>query len=192
MKPLATPVLGGMVSSLLYVLIVTPVLFAWIHERRLGVAERAGPARVPVGATRARPAAAIAIVLVAAAAAATWFIWAGPARDAGRVVETVRTGDLLITVSNAGGTLRQGANQFRIEFRSTQTSELVDVGEVQLGAAMTMPGMVMTSPIAISRTGQAGVYEARGEYSMAGSWQMTLEWNGPAGRGSAAFDGDVQ
>ena len=35
MKPLATPVLGGMVSSLLYVLIVTPVLFYWIHERRL-------------------------------------------------------------------------------------------------------------------------------------------------------------
>ena len=35
MKPLATPVLGGMVSSLLHVLIVTPVLFYWIHERRL-------------------------------------------------------------------------------------------------------------------------------------------------------------
>jgi Cu(I)/Ag(I) efflux system membrane protein CusA/SilA len=38
MKPLATPVLGGMVSSLVYVLIVTPVLFYWIHERRLRVA----------------------------------------------------------------------------------------------------------------------------------------------------------
>ena len=37
MKPLATPVLGGMVSSLLYVLIVTPVLFYWIHERRLAL-----------------------------------------------------------------------------------------------------------------------------------------------------------
>ncbi|MFZ1700869.1 MAG: CusA/CzcA family heavy metal efflux RND transporter [Pyrinomonadaceae bacterium] len=33
MKPLATPVLGGMVSSLLHVLIVTPVIFYWIHER---------------------------------------------------------------------------------------------------------------------------------------------------------------
>jgi Cu(I)/Ag(I) efflux system membrane protein CusA/SilA len=35
MKPLATPVLGGMVSSLLHVLIVTPVIFYWIHEWRL-------------------------------------------------------------------------------------------------------------------------------------------------------------
>jgi Cu(I)/Ag(I) efflux system membrane protein CusA/SilA len=35
MKPLATPVIGGMLSSLLHVLIVTPVLFAWIHSREI-------------------------------------------------------------------------------------------------------------------------------------------------------------
>jgi Cu(I)/Ag(I) efflux system membrane protein CusA/SilA len=35
MKPLATPVLGGMVSSLLHVLIVTPVIFYWLRARRL-------------------------------------------------------------------------------------------------------------------------------------------------------------
>ena len=35
MKPLATPVLGGMVSSLLHVLIVTPVIFLWLRERQL-------------------------------------------------------------------------------------------------------------------------------------------------------------
>ena len=35
MKPLATPVLGGMVSSLIHVLIVTPVIFTTIREREL-------------------------------------------------------------------------------------------------------------------------------------------------------------
>jgi Cu(I)/Ag(I) efflux system membrane protein CusA/SilA len=35
MKPLATPVLGGMVSSLLHVLIVTPVIFSWLREREI-------------------------------------------------------------------------------------------------------------------------------------------------------------
>jgi Cu(I)/Ag(I) efflux system membrane protein CusA/SilA len=35
MKPLATPVLGGMVSSLLHVLIVTPVIFTTFREREL-------------------------------------------------------------------------------------------------------------------------------------------------------------
>jgi len=36
MKPLATPVLGGMVSSLALVLIVTPVIFYWLREREIG------------------------------------------------------------------------------------------------------------------------------------------------------------
>jgi copper/silver efflux system protein len=35
MKPLAAPVLGGMVSSLIHVLIVTPVIFTWLREREM-------------------------------------------------------------------------------------------------------------------------------------------------------------
>ena len=35
MKPLATPVIGGMLSSLLHILIVTPVIFVWLRAREL-------------------------------------------------------------------------------------------------------------------------------------------------------------
>ncbi|HEY1253880.1 MAG TPA: CusA/CzcA family heavy metal efflux RND transporter, partial [Terracidiphilus sp.] len=35
MRPLAAPVLGGMLSSLLHVLIVTPVIFTWLCEQEL-------------------------------------------------------------------------------------------------------------------------------------------------------------
>ena len=35
MKPLATPVFGGMLSSLVHVLIVTPVIFYWLRLREL-------------------------------------------------------------------------------------------------------------------------------------------------------------
>jgi Cu(I)/Ag(I) efflux system membrane protein CusA/SilA len=35
MRPLAAPVLGGMLSSLVHVLIVTPVIFTWLREREL-------------------------------------------------------------------------------------------------------------------------------------------------------------
>ena len=35
MRPLATPVIGGMISSFLHILIVTPVLFAWLREREM-------------------------------------------------------------------------------------------------------------------------------------------------------------
>jgi copper/silver efflux system protein len=41
MKPLATPVLGGMVSSLLHVLIVTPAIFLWLREREIRREEKA-------------------------------------------------------------------------------------------------------------------------------------------------------
>jgi hypothetical protein len=79
-----------------------------------------------------------------------------------------------------------------VEFRSSETTELVDAGDVQLGAAMVMPGMSMSGGVTVMPTGQPGVYEATGNFGMAGAWQMTIEWNGPAGRGSAAFEGNVQ
>jgi YtkA-like len=97
-----------------------------------------------------------------------------------------------VTLSNPEGQLRTGSNRFRIEFRSAATNEPVDVGTVQLAASMTMPGMLMNGPTTITPTGQPGVYDAAGDFGMSGSWQMTIEWNGPAGRGSAAFEGNVQ
>ncbi len=45
MKPLATPVLGGMISSLLHVLIVTPVIFTAIRERELRPGVTSPPSR---------------------------------------------------------------------------------------------------------------------------------------------------
>jgi Cu(I)/Ag(I) efflux system membrane protein CusA/SilA len=35
MKPLATPIIGGMISSLIHILIVTPVIFLWLREREI-------------------------------------------------------------------------------------------------------------------------------------------------------------
>jgi copper/silver efflux system protein len=45
MKPIAAPVLGGMITSLVHVLIVTPVLYASVKARSLGIASSA-PANV--------------------------------------------------------------------------------------------------------------------------------------------------
>ena len=40
MKPIAAPVLGGMISSLFHVLIVTPVIWTLLQERELAAAQR--------------------------------------------------------------------------------------------------------------------------------------------------------
>ena len=107
-------------------------------------------------------------------------------------VQTISSGDLRIVILAPGGALRQGRNQFVIEFRSTQTGQLIDAGTVRLGAAMTMPGMVMSGGVQVSPTGTPGRYRASGEFGMAGSWPMTIEWQGPAGTGSVSLEGTVQ
>jgi Cu(I)/Ag(I) efflux system membrane protein CusA/SilA len=49
-RPLATPVLGGMLSSLAHVLIVTPVIFLWLRERELRRSQPQEETLQPVGA----------------------------------------------------------------------------------------------------------------------------------------------
>lgn len=44
MKPLATPVIGGMISSLIHILIVTPVIFLWLRTRELQASLAKAPA----------------------------------------------------------------------------------------------------------------------------------------------------
>src|SRR6266487_4589217 len=66
MKPLATPVLGGMVSSLLHVLVVTPVIFFWLHERRLGLHHEPLPTPTGRSALGWKPTVATLAVVIAA------------------------------------------------------------------------------------------------------------------------------
>jgi Cu(I)/Ag(I) efflux system membrane protein CusA/SilA len=197
MKPLATPVLGGMVSSLLHVLIVTPVIFFWIRERRLGLQHEPMPHHERVAVTRRGVligAGVAAIVLVA-----TFLVWrmAGRTSDPGEgtgagVIQTVRAGDLDVVLLSPTGTLRQGRNAFSIEFRRTGTNTLVDVGSVRANANMPMPGMVMSGGLQVAPAGVPGRYSASAEFGMAGAWQMAIEWDGPAGKGSVNFEGGVQ
>ena len=42
MRPLAAPVLGGMVSSFIHIMIVTPVLYAWLRQREMAKAKSVG------------------------------------------------------------------------------------------------------------------------------------------------------
>jgi hypothetical protein len=81
---------------------------------------------------------------------------------------------------------------FAIEFRRAGARTLVDVGAVSATANMPMPGMVMSGNLHVAPTGAPGRFTATAEFGMAGSWQMAIEWNGPAGKGSVNFQGGVQ
>jgi Cu(I)/Ag(I) efflux system membrane protein CusA/SilA len=196
MKPLATPVLGGMISSLIHVLIVTPVIFFWIHQHRLGLREAEPAVTEPTPFPRRRAViATLVVMLLVAATGAVWY-WraAGAPAEApvsGAVVQTVQARDVHIVLRSPTGALHSGSNTFTIEFRSRE-GRLVDVGTVRAAANMPMPGMVMSSGLRVAPTGVTGRYAATAEFGMAGAWQMRVEWDGPAGSGTANFEGTVQ
>jgi Cu(I)/Ag(I) efflux system membrane protein CusA/SilA len=194
MKPLATPVLGGMVSSLVHVLIVTPVIFFWLRERRLGLQHEVLADPRPVSRRAAWGMAAALLILASFAA---WRIGgrgggeSQTSRSDANVVQTIRSGELEIQLRSQEGALRQGRNAFTIEFRRADGT-LLDVGTVRASANMSMPGMAMSSGLQVIPSGVPGRYAATAEFGMAGAWQMAIEWNGPEGQGAVNFQGSVQ
>ena len=200
MKPLATPVLGGMVSSLLHVLVVTPVIFYWLRARHLPLSIEATAPQAAAG-DRVAPdwgtftPAVVVVVSIAAlglVAAAGWQLTRRQAIAPTAVtIQTVSSGNVRAALRSETGRLTRGRNRFWIEFQNAR-GEPIDAGDVRLTAAMSMPGMVMSGGVEIERTAQPGRYVASAEFTMSGVWRMTLQWYGPEGPGSTSFEERVQ
>ena len=106
-------------------------------------------------------------------------------------LQKVRSDMLEIVLLSPHEGLHHGKDGFVIEFRSA-SGALVDVGQVRGSANMPMAGMPMFGTIDVQRTDVPGRYAANGEFSMAGTWRMSIQWDGPAGQGSVTFPGTVQ
>jgi hypothetical protein len=99
------------------------------------------------------------------------------------------TTDVVVLAPSEG--LKHGKSEFLIEFRSN--GALTDVGpNVRASATMPMPGMPMFGSVDVQRTDVPGRYRAIGDFSMAGAWRMSIEWNGSDGPHSVNFTGSVQ
>jgi len=107
-------------------------------------------------------------------------------------VDTHPVGNLSIELLNSTGELKQGQNDFVLQFKDDK-GQLVDVGDVQLGSSMTMPSMApMSGGSEITPTGQTGTYRVKSNFGMSGAWHFTISWNGPYGQGSTAFNSNVR
>jgi len=106
-------------------------------------------------------------------------------------VQRVHAGALDLVLLSASGALKQGKDAFVLEFRSAD-GQLVDVGTVNVNATMAMAGMgPMLGESTVNPTSTKGRYEVASNLNMAGSWRFTVEWNGPAGKGSTSLAGTV-
>ena len=133
------------------------------------------------------------MTLIVAALIGAWLFSRriGPEAVDQRLVHVAQASDLEVRLY-ATQALHVGRNDGLIEFRSVQTGRLAEVGEVHVTAAMNMPGMAMPGDIDIAAREGPGRYSLAAQFGMAGSWRFSISWNGPAGTGSLAFDGDVR
>jgi hypothetical protein len=105
-------------------------------------------------------------------------------------LQRVRSGDLDVVLLSKDGTFSSDKDTLTIEFRRGES--LVDVGTVKAAAAMPMAGLPeMRGSIFIERGDTPGRYTAETDLGMSGGWNLKIEWDGPAGTGSASFSATV-
>src|SRR5262245_48642505 len=110
-----------------------------------------------------------------------------------KAIQTQKAKDLTITLLSESGQWKQGKNPFVLAFTSAATKQPVDVGKVTLSTSMSMPGMApMLAGATLSPDQGPGRYRGTIDFSDSGTRQVTVAWDGPAGKGSARFSVPVR
>jgi YtkA-like len=105
-----------------------------------------------------------------------------------KVIQTHKAKDVVVTLLSESGQLSKGKNTFALQFTSAATNQPVDIGKVTLSTTMSMPGMApMVADAALSADKTPGRYLGTIEFPDTGTRQVTVTWDGPAGKGSTRF-----
>jgi len=110
-----------------------------------------------------------------------------------KAIHVQKTKDVVVTLLSESGQWKQGKNTFVLTFTSATTQEPVDAGNVSLNTSMPMPGM---SPMIAGATlvpeNAPGRYQGTISFPDSGARQVTVSWDGPAGKGSSRFSVPVR
>src|SRR5438128_11384147 len=195
MKRIATPMIGGVITSAFLNLLIYPVIYIiWkkrdLKEQQEEEAPFLPPALVVSRENRQRLFKWIALIIgLVAIFYAGQFAWhkLRPTQISGAPFLTQNVNDLTVKFVAREGQLRQGDNEVLIEFRD-RNGQLVDVGNVKFDLDMNMPGMQMHSGGSIERTNTPGQYRAKIKIDMAGDWNAKISFDGPRGNGQTSFN----
>jgi hypothetical protein len=118
-----------------------------------------------------------------------------------KTIKTHKTKDVVVTLRSESGQWTQGKNAFVLEFTSASSQQgvdagqvaLIDVGQVILSTVMPMPGMApMLAGATLTPDKVPGRYLGTISFPDSGSRQVTVTWDGPAGKGSTRFSVSVR
>ena len=104
-------------------------------------------------------------------------------------IKSAKSGDMSITLSNAGGQLKNGENEVMITFTDA-SGKPVDVGAASLNFHMAAMGSMaeMNNRAALTTTGTPGRYHAQVNIEMAGTWEAQVKYQGAHGTGQATMN----
>jgi Cu(I)/Ag(I) efflux system membrane protein CusA/SilA len=201
MKRIATPMIGGVITSAVLNLLIYPVIYVIWRRRELPAEGRTESAPAIGGSQRRTMSfkglirflivALISAVLLGGGYTA-WNWWnsrpSGVAQIQGEPITTRTVGELTVSLY---GDLRNGQGEVLVRFTDSN-GQPKDVGEVKTDLAMNMPGMVMNSGGDVTKTATPGVYRAKLQPQMGGDWVVKLSWRGPAGEGQVEIPVNVK
>jgi hypothetical protein len=131
-----------------------------------------------------------ALWVLAAVVPLSWTTSAGAADL--KPIHTQKTKDVVIALMSESGQWKQGANPFVLAF-ATADGKPYDAGKASLSTSMPMPGMApMIAGATLTADGQPGRYRGTISFPDSGARQVTVRWDGPAGKGSARFSVPVR
>jgi YtkA-like len=110
-----------------------------------------------------------------------------------KAIQTRKVQDVVIMLLSESGQWTQGKNSFVVEFTSAATKEPVDAGKVTLNTSMAMPGMApMVADATLTLDKVPGRYLGTISFPDSGARQVTVTWDGAAGKGSTRFSVSVR
>jgi len=196
MKRIATPMIGGIITSGVLELLIYPVIYvAWRKRELEDQAEEAAPLippeLIPSERTRQRfPKIIALIVVIGLMLFGGKFVWQRisglPSTSAAVQTAPIATQTVNDLTVKLYGDVRSGQSEVLIEF-SDASGKLVDVGNVKFELNMNMPGMQMNEGATIQSTGGPGRYRAKIKVGMTGDWTGKISYDGPRGRGQTTI-----
>jgi Cu(I)/Ag(I) efflux system membrane protein CusA/SilA len=196
MKRIATPMIGGVITSAILNLLIYPVIYVIWKKHSLPAEPPEGSSdgsavpesRVVASGSRRRVlAGSMALLLTGIVIASAYFAWASGignsifrSADPKMPVAEVTQDGVRVSILSADGQIHAKDNALQIKFQDP-AGHPVDAENVKLELNMNMPGMVMHSGAKINKDDEMGDYKAHLTPDMAGDWSVDLSYQGPQG-----------
>jgi hypothetical protein len=105
-----------------------------------------------------------------------------------KAIKSTKSGDLTITLSSATGELKSGDNDLILSFADA-TGKTVDVGAASLRFHMPPMGAMaeMNDAATLTTTDTPGMYRAKVNIEVHGTWEALVNYEGPKGTGQAGM-----